>query len=226
MTTYRIGNAEEVAEIDLAIGGADVGVADGDRAALREPGQQRAEDPHRAERHDERLDLAERRRHAVEETAERPDDERQRHRRDNQQRRVLDHAGVQEQDFEPGHESRHRADGKIEPAAGDDQRLPDRDRGDEGAARQHVGQVVEAREARIGDSAEHADQRERQEWRDRAEIEPTRRSPRRVMNRLRHAPASPAFASTPVASTTISCSVIASPATSPAIRPLRMTMMR
>ena len=35
-----------------------------------------------------------------------------------------------------------------------------------------------------------------------------------------------AFASTPVASTTIACSFIASPATSPTIRPLRMTMMR
>ena len=159
---HRIGHAEQVAEIDLAIGRADVVVPDGDRPALREPGEQRAEDAHRAERHDERLDLAERRRQAVEQAAQRADRERQRHRRDDQQRHVVDQPRVQEQDGQARDEGRHRADREVEPAAGDDERLPDRDRGDERAPRQDVGEIVEAEEARIGQRAERADQRERE----------------------------------------------------------------
>ena len=82
-------------------------------------------------------------------------------------------------------------------------------------------------ETRIDQRAEHADQRQRQERRDRAELDaPPRRGDRRLVHRLRHACAPSPFASTPVASTTMACSVIASPATSPTIRPLRMTMIR
>ena len=189
--------------------------------------KQRAEDAHGAERDDERLDLAERGGDAVEQPAKGADGERQRHRRNNQERRIRDQPGIQEQDFEARHEGRHRPDRQVEPAAGDDQRLSDRDRGDEGAARQDVGQIVEAEEARIGKRAQNADQPERQERRDRDEVDPApRRCGRRLMNRLSHPRASPTFASTPVARTTILCSVIASPVTSPAIRPLRMTMIR
>src|SRR5208282_5065659 len=112
-------------------------------------------------------------------------------------------------------------------AAGHDQRLPDRDRGDERAARQDVGEIVEAQETRIGQRAKGADQRQREKRRDRADVHaPSLRRDRSIMDRLTHGRASSAFASTPVASTTIACSVIASPATSPTTRPFRITTMR
>src|SRR5208283_1665210 len=49
----------------------------------------------------------------------------------------------------------------VQPASGDDERLADRDRGDERAPGKDVGEVVEAQEARIGQRAEGADQRQR-----------------------------------------------------------------
>ena len=123
---------------------------------------------------------------------------------------VLDHPEFRNRITKPETKSRHRADRQIEPAAGDDQRLADRDGGDERAARQHVGEIVDAQEARIGERAEHADQAERQERRDRADVDRRRVAAAGASCTACVIPAHPSgFASTPVARTTMSCSVIA-----------------
>ncbi len=91
-------------------------------------------------------------------------------------RRICNDAAVHEQDHEAGDEGHHRADGKIEPAGGNDEGGADGDNGDEGAARQNVQQVVDADEIRIGKGAENQKQDERDEGRDGPEIDVCPRS--------------------------------------------------
>ena len=118
--------------------------------------------------------------------------------------------GVEKQDRQPGHESGHRPDGQVQAAARDDERLTDRDGRDEGAARQDIGDIVEAEEAGIQQPAEKAQKSQRQKGRDGADLDAPPRGARSLVRGHAHTPTSPRFASTPVASTTMACSFIAS----------------
>ena len=225
----RERDAEHAAEIDRPGGVLQIGGMERDRAALRQPGGEAPKDAHRAERRDERLDAAPGHDEAVEETAGAADDDRKRRGGEQEGDGAREPAGVEEQDQEAGDERDHRADGQVEAARGDHEGRAHCDGGDEGALRRDVQQVAERQEAIARQRAEHHQEQERRERRHRAKVDPRPRahgagrigplrdascthatSPREVI-----LAAARAFA--PVASTTISVSVMCSPATSPTI---------
>ena len=118
-----------------------------DGAARREPDHERAEDAHGAERHDEGLDASE------------GDDEAVGQAAGGAQRDGREHADAQAcpgrapprlfrvRIMTPATQRRHGADRQIEPAAGDHEGGADRDDGDEGRARHHVEQVRAVRKS-------------------------------------------------------------------------------
>ena len=110
---------------------------------------------------------------------------------------------VHEQDHQAGDEGCHGANREIEAAGRNDEGAADSDNGDEGAARQHVGEIAGREEAVVDEDADEKQHGQRNKRRDRGDIDLAEGPARLFHGRFAHAPA-PAIASvscvfTPVA---------------------------